>query len=373
MIATLVGYHGRRNLGDDVFLRVAVSWLASLGVTRVFVSGFASEIPSSLFGVELIGYERRVRIARYVWFQTFVNALRSRMLVFASGSILTVQPFVLATVVLQLLRVLRPGLAVVALGISIGPFRSKFDRRWCGRLLRNFDRVVLRDPVSAHGWESAQFPMTISYDIALLWRPRLEIKRTSVNPVVSLCLNTRGENGPLILKDIDSCVAALAGIAKSISNLVVNVIATCSDHNDGDEGLAKILVAKMANAGLVTDVHVYDGSDPERTLQQIVSSQAVISSRMHPGVFGLAAGVPVFQIAYAPKIADFYKHCELGGEDLVAPGVADVEEIRTFLEKALTGKLRDRASSRAARLRECAEHVRLTLDEVASSMCVPYE
>jgi len=172
--ATLVGYHGHRNLGDDIFLRVLINWLGkSLGVGECFVIGNGPAIPGILDGVKLHAVENPVKgIARILWLPILYRSIKSDYLVFAAGSIFTIQPFFIMYVVLFLLKIIREDkLKIAAIGISVGPFKSDFDRYWCFKSLGLMDSILLRDEASKRLLDEAAVEASygLSYDMALCW------------------------------------------------------------------------------------------------------------------------------------------------------------------------------------------------------------
>lgn len=372
--ATIVGYHGRRNLGDDVFLRVAIKFLtSSIPVDRVFVAGLRGRISAEIEGVKVQSYEIESNpIARFVWFQTFFYALRSRLLLFSAGSIFTVLPFFLAYLVVALLKVIRPGMPIVALGVSIGPLHTRFDRFWCGRLVGLFDQIVLRDLASAELLREigAKARHEVAHDLALLWEP--EIRHCGGSAVVGLCLGSQLANytfpGGASADACSALAAAVSKLCRESPEVVVRIFAACGDATDGDNAIAERMRSTLADLGLTAELFVYDGWDPGSYIASISDCSAVVTSRMHVGVFAMMCGVPTLQVAYARKIRDFYAQCEIGQEYVVSPDELTEDAAYLFLKSAMTGGLEHAAASRRARLWKCRSELLVTVSSLEKAL-----
>lgn len=365
--ATIVGYHGRSNLGDDVFLRVAIRFLAAaVPVDRVFVAGFRGRMDAEIEGITVVPYEVEGHpVARFVWLQTFLHALRSRILLFSAGSIFTVLPFFLAYVVVAFLKLARPRMPVVALGVSIGPLRTRFDRFWCGRLVGLFDRVVLRDRASAQLLReiNPKVSYEVAHDLALLWLPEIHCRERS--RIVGLCIGSQLAN-PAISEgsSIDACsvlAVAVSALCRELPEVAVRIFVACGDATDGDAAIAEKMNSMLANLGVAAELSVYDGRDPDAFIADISECSAIITSRMHVGVFAMMCGVPTLQIAYARKIGDFYAQCGIGREYLVSPRQLAGDVPGRFLESALMGNLELLAASRQGKLRNCRSELLATV------------
>lgn len=367
--ATLVGYHGRRNLGDDIFLRIGCELLESVGVKKVYVAGYAEHVPSSIEGldIQVKGFENRNAIsARYVWVQAFFHMLRSRVLLLCAGSILTIQPFFLAYVLILLAKLLNPKLRVVGLGLSVGPFMSEFDKLWCGRLLSLFDCILLRDAQSyALAKElGAGGRSELAYDIAISWQRKIGGHLANGGECIGVSLNERAlleadsdKGGGLV----DRVAESIASLSSGSSRISVKVLSVCADEVDGDEDVSCRVVSRLTELGVEARLVSYDGKRPDRFVGEISTCSAVVTSRMHTGVLAMMSGVPVFQISYAPKIDEFYSRCGLGGEFLYRPDAVTREDISGFLQGVRAGGQEIIAAHRLARLGQVAEALEAAL------------
>jgi polysaccharide pyruvyl transferase WcaK-like protein len=365
--ATLIGYHGRRNLGDDIFLRVGCEWLqARCRPSTIFVAGYSDAIPDALPGcrARIVPFERRnAWFARSVWLRTFQYAMRSRLVLFAAGSIFTIQPFFLAYLLLKIVRTVRPGIRIVALGVSIGPLRSAKDEAWCARLLSLFDVIALRDAESAEIVRHLKIaaPAVLGYDLALRWSPALRSPlRDRDNAVLGVCLNERActaRSGDPNSSVGQALVAALQAMATDCPALKIRLLVVCTDPIDGDSTVTSQLHDSLAAAGVTCERATYSGDDPESFLQAISSCGGVVTSRMHTGVLAMMQGVPVLQISYAPKIPAFYSHCGIEPDCLLDTSELTHADVLSFARRIQAGEEEPRARQRRGQLLACADRL----------------
>lgn len=370
--ATLVGYHGRQNLGDDIFFRIACNWLKQHAkIDRVFVAGYKNHVPETYNGLQIQAFERQgFPVARFVWLQTFFYALRSKTLLFAAGSIFTIQPFFMAYLLLLLLRILKPSMPIVAFGVSIGPLRTNFDRYWCGKLLALFHHIVLRDKESELLLReiNPSVQAYLAYDLALTGESILT-KSKLENPILGISLNKnvydiqQQDGSGKTLED--NLVSAINSLTLEYPKLFVQLLVVCVDQSDGDILTAERLKKRLAEMQITTEIVAYNGIDPNDFVRKLNQCAAIITSRMHTGILAMMHQVPVFQITYARKIPDFYAHCGLGQEGLYYPSKIDQLDIVSFVKQSLNNVEALSTERRRLQLKKCGEITTNILNEVA--------
>jgi polysaccharide pyruvyl transferase WcaK-like protein len=375
--ATLVGYHGRRNLGDDIFFRVACRWLEQRsGADTIFVAGLKGSVPTRLpdCAARIAPFERpKAWFARSVWLRTFVRAVRSMHLVFAAGSIFTIQPFLLAYVLVRALRVLNPNIQIIALGVSIGPFRSAFDEKWCAKLMSLFDVIALRDTESLQTAAriGVQATTVLSYDLALCWPAALAApKHAREASVLGVCINektylARSTHSPSTAAG-ETLLSALRIACEENPALKIRLLVVCSDDSDGDRKVTEELAMGLERAGIAHEIAIYDGTDPDTYMEALTTCGGIISSRMHTGVLAMMQSVPILQIAYAPKIPAFYEHCGLDPANLIRMDRLVVEDVVGFVESIQLGTEVSRAHDRRRRLLDCAAKLRADMESIST-------
>lgn len=77
-VATLVGYHGYQNLGDDIFLRVICRWLReSLSIKKCYLSTNSDMTDRLVSGIHVVPFRNPVTsISRMQWIGIFIKAFR---------------------------------------------------------------------------------------------------------------------------------------------------------------------------------------------------------------------------------------------------------------------------------------------------------
>lgn len=346
-VVTLYGYHGHSNLGDDLFLKITLKWLSSnFGVKKAYVNAVKGVLDCNIENVDIVSFDRLNHyIARAQWLRVLIYALRSDALIFSSGSILKIQPFMLMGVVLYLIKLIKGrNFKIIGIGISIGPFKNKFDEKWCIRVLSLFDRLLLRDNRSYHFVEE-KLPhlidagqITNSYDLALAWP---SIKHSSSS---SIRLNKYETVGIAINHDIVgsdpafqdnsllTCIARLlSDWQKRKPSRHIMIIVVCNDPKDGDYAISKSLHDQLKLLNATAQLYVHRSMDVDNTILQLASCNALFASRMHAGLLAMFNGVPVLQFSYASKIADFYQRLTLSTENLCVDRARIIDRLRNFL------------------------------------------
>ena len=376
--ATLFGYHGMSNFGDDIFLRVIVELLRSrLGLEHLYVTARPGHIPREINGVELIPIiPASLRITRLKVFIVFYYALQSRLLCFGAGSLFTVFPFASYAFLLRLLRFFRRQRSqVIALGVSVGPLKTGSQTYWCRRLLDRMDAILLRDTQSkmliSHG--ACRAKVFTGYDLALLWEPgwHQNVAASGKYPILGLCLNYSGRGNGAI-DGVNASVAAT--IFRAISKLMgtdpkiaVRIFIVCTDTIYGDQQASDDVRELFADHGIIAEVYKYDGISPEAFLANMKDCFAMITSRMHAGVLCLMQEIPTYQISYAAKIDAFYGHCRLQQDFLFRPQQITESSLTEFIIAARNGILNNYCTFQRTNLSLCKEHLQAQADMILAA------
>lgn len=374
-IATLVGYHGHRNLGDDIFLKVTCRWLKqSLDVETCFVSEKSGNVSRTLSGVNLIPFSNPYsRISRFMWIPIFLRTIKSDFLVFSAGSIFTIQPFILMYSTLRLLKLLRGrGLQIMAIGVSIGPFTNKRDEYWCARSLALMDYVLLRDSLSKQRIDDMHqgIRSILSYDLALSWSDAFPCQEKREKQfVIGIAITERGF-GSCMAEHSRNCKAitrALASVLKQFAQLELRIFNICSDSVDGDQLISHHIRCQLAEWDDRIETFVYDGDDIDGILEPIARCSLMVASRMHAGVMAMLASIPVYQISYAEKIRNLFIHSGLSTRYLYDHSEVSEQSLLEFLHAGLAGELKMFANEQKMVLRCKGDHVRKSLLDLAES------
>jgi polysaccharide pyruvyl transferase WcaK-like protein len=105
-------------------------------------------------------------------------------------------------------------------------------------------------------------------------------------------------------------------------------------------------------------------------LSLIAECSSLVSARMHSGIMGILASVPVYQISYAEKIMNFYRHSELSTQYLADHTTLHPQSISEFISMSITGQLQDFASAQRTILEEKGKLVSQELEELAKKLAL---
>lgn len=324
LTASLVGWYGFENAGDDAFFAILCKWMIQeFGVERIRVSGCHSRLPKTAahLPAQIEGNEtERVlgRVERF--FHEPKNLFGHDVVVFGGGSIFAVRRFWwLAVQVLVLKAMRRMGFnrtALAGIGISIGPFRRKNHNFWCRQALRLYDVVMVRDEKSAAiGRDYRCDPLLASLDLALVLPSFYVIaertpRQTSADaPAIGFSLVDRDtENGVPEIDDAkrEAIVKSLLGLAEKYPKAEFKGFVFCKHSRAGDYAATQKVLAPLREAGCRVQCVEYD-NDPVSLCGQIADLDVMVCNRMHSFVFSCITKTPAVMISYAPKMAEFAK------------------------------------------------------------------
>ncbi|WP_024589819.1 MULTISPECIES: polysaccharide pyruvyl transferase family protein [unclassified Pseudoalteromonas] len=311
--ATIFGYHGMKNYGDDFFLDYITSFCNVNKIEECFLTsrrGSLTILQKAKYHLEINEFLPNKNLIRGYdkWFLLFLYALKSDYLIFCAGSIFTILPERLFLNIIKLLKFIKPKLKIVAIGVSIGPFKDEIKGRHVLDGLELFDLVLVRDQKSLlfRKLKNVQF----INDLAFTHRPNFKVKSSglgiALNPYISVLDRSKID---FEFKRNDLLVDC---ILQSKNNLwgPIKIFITCDDKLYGDNQISFDLQKKLESQNFEVEVIKYDG-DISYFESELAHVEKLISSRLHSGFFGLLNGAQVFQLKYAEKIFEFYKGLSL--------------------------------------------------------------
>ncbi len=122
----------------------------------------------------------------------------------------------------------------------------------------------------------------------------------------------------------------------------------CDDPEYGDKVINERLIEVLPKSmNLFTIPYQYDSMS---SINELQTCDLILCSRMHAGVFAMMDAIPVVQIAYEPKIYDFYTALNLDTQ-----GLMDMEELQVGTAKQLFGRLEDLQAMAKVNSRKIAE------------------
>lgn len=309
---TIFGYHGMGNFGDDFFLDYILNYCKRIDKKECFVSarkGTLSKklINDNVLSVKEILPKKRLFKGYDKWFLLLFYALKSDVLFFCAGSIFTILPERLFFVIIKTLKIFKPDLKIIAVGVSIGPFKDKRAERFIIRALNLFDVIMVRDQKSiTYDLEAnTQFLNDLAFTHAPTKNLRKNIIGVALNPYISMLnsneLASEYKRNERISKAIASSFEKYNG---------VKLFVTCNDSLYGDWDLAEDLQKRLFEKGVSSEIVSYSGEIDDFSVN-LSGVKKLIASRLHTGFFGLLNGAEVFQLKYAEKIEEFYRGLDL--------------------------------------------------------------
>ncbi|MBK9305869.1 MAG: polysaccharide pyruvyl transferase family protein [Nitrospira sp.] len=372
--ATLVGYHGYQNLGDDIFRRLVCQWLySSFQIETIYISTKQDGTVCCDSQMQIVPFRSFFTyISRLLWLSVFCKSLKSKALIFSAGSIFTIQPFCLIYLTLRLLRLLRGNeLRVLAIGVSIGPFHSSSDQHWCLKCLALMDYVLVRDSQSKLLIDESGHTINVheSFDLALCWGKVPTVPKLAGSvPILGLVVTERAF-GTCTAEHSVNCAGMLQVVremATEIKELRVRILCVCNDESDGDRLISQHVYENLSSPlGNALELIYYENDKVEEMLGLIAECSSLISARMHAGIMGTLASVPVYQISYADKIKEFYIHSELSTQYLADHTNLSHVSLSEFLSRSLKGQLQDFAHTQKMILEEKGRQITTKLMELA--------
>lgn len=317
-VCVLSGYYGFNNIGDELLLSVLVEQLQARGAAPVVLSANPA-LTQQQHGVAAISRTNPMAVA---------NALRQARLLISGGGGLFQDVTGLASPayyggVIQLAKWL--GTPVAMVGQSIGPLNTPLGQRITAHAVKQCQLVALRDtPSVAWAKHYAQVaPLTMA-DLAWLtpapptalahaeptevWRvgvslrPHAELTHQRIAHLAQVLCDVTAESAQAvefvmlpfhppedepILHILSSYLQEmLAKPRPAMASVSWPTLAptSTSNHNDGEPPL-------------FADAHAW-----QRPLHALASCHMVVGMRFHAVLMAMRYGVPVFGLAYDPKV-----------------------------------------------------------------------
>lgn len=198
------------------------------------------------------------------------------------------------------------GLKVLVSGQTIGPVLTDADRHEVAQALQLCSVIGSRehythDLLSTLGLESAAV-----LDDASFFPPTQENREPDSLPAAYIAATFAPGSGAMNRHDYHRHMARLLDLAHEQLQLPIILIPHVSTigENDGDQE-SHSAIARLAKT---RDIHVLEQKTAAETAIITADAELIITSRYHPVIFGLSAGVPVLPVA-----VDYYGEVRIGG------------------------------------------------------------
>lgn len=329
MKKVVLSYYSRRNLGDDLFVKIFTEYFNDCTIYLItnpcyVPKGLGKNVKVHPFSflytfvgkmMSLIGYENRLSSI----IQHFLECCYSRIeeksdaVVEIGGSIFMDKE---RGVPLDFGMKRKPDYSInsslqnfgkrFVIGANLGPAYSEEYWDWIKTLFKKYNHVCLRDYSSYYMVKELPY-VQYAPDVIFLTKYPVTCgnEENVVISLIDVCQYTTN-------KDI---VSAYYNLLKEVvlyfANKEIKVILTSFCKREGDEIGIQTLINKIPSNNYITTC-CYKG-DINEMLELFASASFVIASRFHSLILGVLFGKPVFPIAYNCKTENYLYDLEFCG------------------------------------------------------------
>ncbi|GAA3400770.1 polysaccharide pyruvyl transferase family protein [Pseudarthrobacter polychromogenes] len=198
------------------------------------------------------------------------------------------------------------GLKVAVSGQTVGPVLTGPDRAEAAEALRLCNVVGSRERHTHDLLTSMDVESVLVLDDAAFLAQGVGLDASALPPSGYIAATFAPGSGAMPRNDYHRHMARLLDLAYEQLQLPILLLPHVSTFGaqDGDQECH----AAIARLSTAPDVRVLDQRSAEETAALTANAELVISSRYHPVIFGLSAGVPVLPVA-----VDYYGEVRIGG------------------------------------------------------------
>lgn len=337
--AYLVGYYGMRNSGDDA-LMYATAWGAKnlLGCDSTILGLYGDYYRHNPAAHQLDlhfnqKYPGQNRLAHYK------TALNSKRIIFGGGSVFHSQVDINLKRHMMSLASPKKSLAV---GVSLGPFKSIAAEKSCAQFLNECGYVGVRDNSSLEIAKSIA-PQAIvekTFDLAPLllcsknYKPIQKERKGIALALCPVAIDPMGKTNKQAEKlRIDELCQLITRIYKNTGESIT--LLEFNGHDIlGDWGINNPIMSRL-QATIPLTIKRYN-PDPFAVLHDISGYKALISMRLHGSVLGYLANTPVLSLNYHEKCRGWCQQIGLADDYQLNLAEQNINEILPVVEKGLT-------------------------------------
>ena len=311
-IASVVGYYGMSNYGDDLFGDVIAENSALL------LPGFDVKIVRGLSDSQTSPDSRMTRLTRFYASNSAVGSLlrlgagvaalfRSRSIVLGGGSVLSTVAGV-RKIQMKLAPLSRT--TFQALGVSLGPFKDSHSQQKVSEFVNTFERVVVRDNASLDFGRSFGLTNQLSMggDLAALYRPNdsypvekpAEVRRVGV----AVC-PFPGFGSAEAEEMAREMVDALQETRIPSRRDVVALLSLNNHPLHGDDALSAAMARVFRSNGIEVEMHAHSALGVSGIWACISQLDVMVAVRLHAAITAYLTGVPFVLLEYQQKCSDF--------------------------------------------------------------------
>lgn len=320
----LVGWNGRRNVGDDAMTATIVRFMEARygGAVHIDVLADQDAMPAiggeparvrGFRGYNLVHRLPSARLRQPVRHLLFGRRFARKLdvVLFGGGSIfhsaLTSQRYQ------RLLDAAERCVVAGAVGISLGPFEDEGAEIACRSLISRLDFVAVRDRASYEIIKRWNLPVTsvLSADLALLL-PELVAAPAPHRSEDCVRLGVSLRAGAFDPAGEAAIAAGLRAALAADPARTVRLFIFCMDLHQSDHAITSRMVARLGFPGRV-EVVEYAG-DPVQVYARIAECNGMLATRLHAAILAAAVGTPFAVISYHPKNTAFAHDAHLPAE-----------------------------------------------------------
>lgn len=304
------GYYGMENVGDDCFGAISTWGAKNYWNTRAALLLSGKEVDGPVKTYPCLSVRKIFR--GQILCESFWQILRASCVVWSGGSIFHSKvPFFTSRHFSFFTS--QSGITPTgAIGVSLGPYKTKRDQKAVYAYLSQLQFLALRDKASYEEACSINLPYKpiFAADLAMLL-PKIIPDFKSVNPEskilgITIChyerytnINRKNETRrEKVLLD------ALLNLVQDGFSGVFRFFIFNSNRIKGDQDITMEFVNQLNAKGAKVDLVPYS-TDPIAIWKKVAECTAMISTRLHGAIFAAAANVPCCLIEYHRKCTDF--------------------------------------------------------------------
>lgn len=280
------GYYGFENLGDDIFVHT-IKWFANK-------YGYSDKIHGYNLPENTEGKKVRNKIEKNLF--DIYYALTCKRIIYWGGSTFEKNSSI-TDLKYYLMRIKFLRKKLLAMGISIGPFKNEEEEKLLLEYIKDISYVGVRDNKSLHYNNKFEF----TFDLAILSPEIFNIEKNERSDMKVISINiSNAEN-------IEEYQSIFKKFLVSNSNKIkkVNIIV----FNPNDYNLSNSFYLDIKN--YVNDSSLIDyTSNSEFMLKILANSDLMLGNRLHSGILSYAYKVPFILNEYHEKCTDFVKTIE---------------------------------------------------------------
>ncbi|AOT71713.1 polysaccharide pyruvyl transferase CsaB [Geosporobacter ferrireducens] len=294
----IFGYYGFQNIGDEAILSAIVSTLKKEKEDiQISALSYNAQYTEKLHGIHAVSRNS---------LRGIIQAIKEADLVISGGGSL-LQDITSSRSLIYYLSIIylakKMGKKVMFYGNGFGPITKQWNRHLLQRVLRNVDRITLRDYDSMKTFEAIGLnkSVEVTADATFVLEPEVQVRILHILEQEEIPMDK-----PLIgisvrpWKHADSIVKVLASVCDYIIERNMNVVFLPMQFTK-DIALSEEICSKMKNKAYVLQGEV----SPKEMIGIIGKMDFLIGMRLHALIFAARMGVPMIGIEYDPKIKGF--------------------------------------------------------------------